>query len=505
MMDVQVKSGALTKMTGDLLIFTCFEGKVIRGAAASVDRKMAGELRKIVSSEGFKGVFLETILIRTKGAIGFQRLILLGLGKRSDITEDRFRQGMGKGVSLAQKIGATHLWVPCDLKAVGFASLHNTAQTIVEGLSLSLYRFDRLKTAKKSAKKIEGCTLLVPSRTQVSEAQEGARHGNIIAEGVHYVRDLCNLPANIVTPSYLAKEAETITSESGMEVEVLERSDIQKIGMGAFHAVTQGTAESPKFIYMSYRGAKGKKGKPVALIGKSVTFDTGGISLKPGERMEQMKYDMSGGATVLGVMKVIGRLKLPVDVIAFLPATDNMPSGSAVHPGDVVTTLSGKTVEVDNTDAEGRLCLADALSYAARYKPAVMIDLATLTGACVVALGQHAVGLMGNNDALIAEILAAGKETGEPLWQLPLWDVYFKQIEGEVADLKNVGGRAAGTITAGLFLKQFVEGIPWAHLDIAGTSWYSDGNHPYISKGATGVGLRLLVRYLMQQSKRKKR
>ncbi|MBN4054548.1 leucyl aminopeptidase [Nitrospira defluvii] len=505
MMEIKVKSGPVTTKKADILLLGYFEDEDPGGIFATIDRAMKGNIRKIIAVEGFKGNFLQTIMVRLEGRMGIERLLLIGLGKRKELTEDRVRQAMGRGSAAAQKIGLRRLLVYSDPKVLKKTTPRRLAQTVVEGLMLALYTFDRFKTEKPKMPMIEECVLLVPERTQIISAEKGALRGKIIAEGVHYVRDLCTLPSNIVTPSYLAKEAKAIADAGEMEIEVLERADIETLGMGSFQAVAQGTVEPPKFIVMVYRGTGGRKQRPVALIGKSVTFDTGGISLKPSADMGLMKYDMTGGATVLGVMKVLGQLRLPIDVVAILPATDNMPSGSAVHPGDVVTSLSGKTIEIDNTDAEGRLCLADALTYALRYKPTVMIDLATLTGACVVALGQHAIGLMGNNDQLISQIQSTGEETGERLWPLPLWEDYFNQIEGSIADLKNVGGRGAGTITAGLFLKQFVGDVPWVHLDIAGTSWYSDGRHPYIPKGATGVGLRLLTEYLTKLSKRKKR
>jgi len=502
-MEIIVKNGPIPKVEAELAVLGFFEGERMQSPLATIDRAMRGGLRKILSTEGFTGKFLQTILIRPDRPKGLKRLILVGLGKREEITEDRLRQAMGKGATAANAIGAHSIMLDCDTRFVGKGTVRELAQTFVEGVILSLYTLDRLKSGAVKDKPIKQCVLVVPEQKQVAQGEKGGAQGKVIAEAVHFVRDLCNLPSNIVTPSYLAQEAKAIADEGRMALTILERADAEKLGMGAYLAVARGTDEAPKFIVMEYKGTTGER--PIALIGKSVTFDTGGISLKPSERMEQMKYDMSGGATVLGVMKVISRLKLPVHVVAILPATDNMPSGSAVHPGDVVTALSGLTIEIDNTDAEGRLCLADALAYAARYKPRAMIDLATLTGACVVALGQHAIGMMGNQESLISEIKSAGEESGERLWQLPLWDDYFDQIKGEVADLKNVGGRGAGAITAGLFLKQFVGDIPWVHLDIAGTSWYSDAKHPYIPKGSTGIGVRLLVRYLIKQSKRKKR
>ncbi len=507
-MEITVTSGSLEKVSGECLVLGLFEGEGIRGPAASIDRAMEGGLKKILSSDGFEGKFLETILIRPTAPVGVKRLVLVGLGERGELSADRLRQAVGKGTSVAKKIGTTALLVHCDPKLLAKkGTVTELAQVLVEGVLLSLYRFDRFKSKEsknKEGKEIKSCTLIVPDEKLCVDAEQGGQAGKAIAEGVRYVRDLCNAPANIVTPGYLAKEATLLAEHDEVQVEILERANIKKLGMGAFHAVTLGTEEDPKFIVIEYRGSASLKSRPVALVGKAVTFDSGGISIKPSANMDQMKYDMSGGATVLGVMKVLVELKLPINVVALIPSTDNMPSGTAVHPGDVVTTLSGKTVQIDNTDAEGRLLLADALSYAARYKPTAMIDLATLTGACVIALGHHAIGLMGNNPALISRIQGAGEACGERLWPLPLWDEYFNQIEGDVADLKNVGGRSAGTITAGLFLKQFVGEIPWVHLDIAGTSWYSDARHAYIPKGATGIGVRLLINYLSASAKRKK-
>lgn len=507
-MEITTLGKKLDTLTGDCLILGVFENEGVRGPVSAIDRAMKGRLKTTLSSDGFKGKFLETILIRPSGPVGLNRIVLVGLGKREAVSSDRLRQAVGKGTSVAKKIGTTSLFVYCDPRLLSKkGAVLELAQTLVEGVILSQYRFDRFKSKSsknKDDKEILSCTLVVPDEKLCADAELGGQTGKAIAAGVHYVRDLCNSPANVVTPSYLAKEASLLAEQDGVKVDIFERADIEKFGMGAFNAVTLGTEEDPKFIVIEYQGSASKKSRPVALVGKAVTFDSGGISIKPSANMDQMKYDMSGGATVLGVMKTLVQLQLPINVVGLIPSTDNMPSGTAVHPGDVVTTLSGKTVQIDNTDAEGRLLLADALSYAARYKPTAMIDLATLTGACVIALGQHAIGLMGNNKTLVSKIQGAGEDCGERLWPLPLWDAYFNQIEGDVADLKNVGGRSAGTITAGLFLKQFVGEIPWVHLDIAGTSWYSDNRHAYIPKGATGIGVRLLIHYLSKSARRKK-
>ena len=503
-MEIKVKKGALAKERGEVLVLSHYEGEPPTDEVASVDKAIGGKIREVIASEEFTGKFLQTMVLWTDGKIASPRLLLLGLGKRSEITLDRIRQGMGKAATQVREMGLVQLSTQLHGKGLPRVSAHDLAEALVGGMLLGLYQFQTFKTDRQALpKEIRDCTLIDSDEKKIVDIQMGALRGKLIAESVNYVRDLCNTPANIVTPSRLAEEAKRIGSEYNIRVSVLERSDIEQLGMGAFLAVAKGTVEPPKFIVLEYEGAK-RKGRPVALIGKSVTFDSGGISLKPADNMEQMKYDMSGGATVLGTMKVAAQLKLPINLVGFLPATDNMPSGTAIHPGDVVTTLSGKTVEIINTDAEGRLCLADALAYALRHKPVAMIDLATLTGAVVVALGHHAMGLMGNDPRLISEIQAAGDETGERVWPLPLWDDYFNQIKSDVADLKNTGGRPGGTITAALFLKQFVGETPWVHLDIAGTSWNSDGGRPYIPKGSTGTGLRLLVQYLTNLSKRQK-
>lgn len=503
-MEIRVKKGALAKERGEILVLSHYEGESHTEEVAAIDKAIGGKIREVIASEEFAGKFLQTMVLRTDGKIATPRLLLLGLGKRADITLDRIRQGMGKAATQTREMGLGQLSTQLHGKGQLRVSAHDLAEAMVEGALLGLYQFQTFKTDRQSLpKEVRDCTLVDPDEKKIVDIQMGALRGKLIAESVNYVRDLCNTPSNIVTPSRLAEEAKRIGSEYNMKVTVLERSDIETLGMGAFLAVAKGTVEPPKFIVLEYEGAK-RKGRPVALIGKSVTFDSGGISLKPADNMEQMKYDMSGGATVLGTMKVAAQLQLPINLVGFLPATDNMPSGTAIHPGDVVTTLSGKTVEIINTDAEGRLCLADALAYALRHKPMAMIDLATLTGAVVVALGNHAIGLMGNSPNLISEIQKAGDDTGERVWPLPLWDEYFNQIKSDVADLKNTGGRPGGTITAALFLKQFVGETPWVHLDIAGTSWNSDGGRPYIPKGSTGTGLRLLVQYLTSLSRRRK-
>ena len=315
-----------------------------------------------------------------------------------------------------------------------------------------------------------------------------------VCDAVRMTRDLVSAPGNLATPAYLAEKALEIGGRYGMGCTILDRDELERLGMGALLAVGQGSQHPPRLVVMEYRGG-GDRSRPVVLVGKGITFDTGGISLKPGANMELMKHDMAGGAAVLGTMQAAAGLKLPVNLVGLVPLAENMPDGRAYKPGDVVTTMSGLTVEINNTDAEGRLILCDALHYAQRYKPALLLDLATLTGACIVALGHNATGALGNDPKLIKALARAGEATGERIWELPLWDEYGELMKSDIADLKNAGGPSAGTISAGWFLKQFVGTTRWVHLDIAGTAWEEKGRH-YLPKGATGVGVRLLVEYL---------
>jgi leucyl aminopeptidase len=301
-----------------------------------------------------------------------------------------------------------------------------------------------------------------------------------------------------MTPTRVAAEAKKIGRERNVRVKILERAQAERLGMGAFLGVARGSHEPPKFIVLEYTGSR-RNGKPVVIVGKTITFDTGGISLKPAENMEQMKADMTGGAEVLATVRAASRLRLPLHLIGILPATENMPGGRAIKPGDILTSLSGKTIEVQNTDAEGRLILADGLAYAARLKPAAVIDIATLTGACVVALGQFAIGMFGNDEPLKRSVREAGLKAGERVWEMPLWEEYFEQLKSDVADMRNIGGRGGGMITAALFLSKFTGDHPWVHLDIASTDW-SERERAYIPKGPTGIGTRLLIQYLIDQS-----
>jgi leucyl aminopeptidase len=372
-------------------------------------------------------------------------------------------------------------------------SVAEASQAIAEGLAQGAWQFNEMKRRDEDSKKpqLDRVDILISDST--NDSGEGRRLGEAIGAGQTFARSIQVLPGNVCTPSYLANVARELAQRHGFEITVLDRSAITKEKMGALLSVAQGSAEEPRFIALEYKGAEGA---PVVLVGKGVTFDTGGISIKPAQNMEDMKYDMSGAAAVLGTFEALGRLKPKVHVVGLIPSTENMPSGTAVKPGDVVTSHLGKTIEVINTDAEGRLILCDALSYARRYRPAAVLDIATLTGAIVVALGHTAAGVMGNDDQLVEEVRAAGERAGERVWPLPLWEDYRDLMKSDIADVKNSGGRPAGSISAGWFLREFVDGFPWAHLDIAGTA-YTDRDEPTRVKGPTGMGVRLFTEFVL--------
>ncbi len=337
-------------------------------------------------------------------------------------------------------------------------------------------------------------TLLADNQAQIREAEAAIRTAEAICRGVCLARDLVNEPGNVKSPEFLAEQARRIAGEVGLKCTVLGLAELAQEGFGALLGVAQGSVREPRLIALEYRGGS-SDAQPVALIGKGVVFDAGGISLKPAEKMDEMKMDMAGAATVLGTILSAALMKLPVNLVGIIPAVENLPSGSAIRPGDILTSLSGRTIEVLNTDAEGRLILADALTFAQRFQPRVVIDLATLTGACIIALGHHATAILGSHEGLIRQLIRAGEKSGERLWQLPLWEDYAGQLKSEIADVKNIGGRPAGTITAAAFLQKFAGETAWAHLDIAGTAW-EDKGRPYTPRGGTGVGVRLLLDYL---------
>jgi leucyl aminopeptidase len=501
-MKIHVKQGRQSQEPSEVTLIGHFEGeKELGEIARGLDKGLIAQIKELIKSGEFEGKHLQLSLVHARARTPVKRILMVGLGKRKDCTLEKIRQSMGKAAQSVRDLGLSSFCtslITTGLKGISPAEI---AQTMVEGTLLGLYQFNVYKTeGRDSVKSIQEFTLLDENGRRLNEIRKGIQLGQILAEATNLARDLGNYPSNYITPTRLAEMAQGIAGELGLECEVLEKSQLEALGMGAFLGVAKGSQEPAKFIILKYQGLlkdqRVKGVRPIALVGKTITFDTGGISIKPSEKMEQMKYDMMGGAAVMCAIKAAAQIKLPVNVVGFLPATENMPSGSAMKPGDVVKTLSGKTVEVINTDAEGRLILADALTYATRYRPTAIVDLATLTGACTVALGYHAIGLLGNHTGLLDAIKKAAQTTGERVWELPLWEEYYEQIKSDVADIKNVGGRGGGTITAAAFLSKFVGDYPWAHLDIASTAW-AEENRPYTPKGVTGIGVRLLVNFLM--------
>ncbi|MDQ3864038.1 MAG: leucyl aminopeptidase [Actinomycetota bacterium] len=455
-------------------------------------QNLGEDAARVVSGGDFGGKADETALLYGQRDFA-PRLLLVGLGERDLFTPEKLRRAAAIAARRARTLKLES--AAFSLPALPEMGTKEVARTVAEGAGLGLYRFDRHKSATNDRDLQE--FWLVADERALEEAREGAELGWRVAEGTVLARDLANEPSNVATPEYLAEMARTIADKYGMELDVLDRGGIEEEGLTGLATVGRSASNEPRFIVLEHR--RGGDWAPIVLVGKAVTFDSGGISIKPSAGMEDMKFDMSGGAVVLGAMEAAGALDLALNIVALVPATENLPGGDAFKPGDVLRMHSGNTVEIVTTDAEGRLILADALSYARRYEPSSVVDCATLTGACVVALGRHASGLMGNDEDLMAELQTAGETTGEKAWPLPLFDEYTEQIKGDTADIKNSGGREGGALTAGAFLKEFAD-YPWAHLDVAGTA-YGKKDDAYTTKGATGVPARLLIEFLIGRTR----
>lgn len=471
----------------DALVVGVYEGeRPESGALKEIDRRSGGVLSSIIETGEFTGKSGETAYLHNPGDMKARRLLLMGAGRLSEFNADVVRRMAGTAARLLR-----------SKKARRFAFLRRSqlplgqsAQAAVEGALLSLYEPDRYHTSDKSESSIEEM-ILATTEGDTGELRRGIERGRVVAEAANFAREIINEPANVMTPAELARRAAAVAGDAGLAFDALDEARMKELGMGALLGVAQGSDEPPRLIVLRYTSEEPST-ETVAIVGKGITFDTGGISIKPSEGMEKMKYDMAGGATTIGAMRAIAAIKPKVNVIGLIPATENMPSGRAQRPGDVVHSMSGKTIEVINTDAEGRLILADALTYARQLGATRIVDLATLTGAVSIALGDVYVAVLGNDQRWVDEVIEAGRRAGEKIWQLPLDREYRDQIKSEIADLKNVGGRKAGTITAGYFLREFVDETPWAHLDIAGTAW-NDSTKPYLAVGPTGVGVRTLV------------
>ncbi len=473
------------------LVVGCFETIAESPFLPELDSALHGAVSALYAQKEFAGGPNTTKIVHTCGRLPVERLLLVGLGKPGELTAERLRQGAG---SAAQALRGARLTTAASLLHLAGLPADEAVTATVVGLQLGGSGFSRYKTGKDEAKPLSAITLLMTEKQGAKTAKGMIAEAEALCRGVRLARDLVSLPGNEATPAYMAGKALELADLAGVGCVVLEQAELEELGMGGVLAVGKGSKHPPRFVILEYQG--GRPGDhPVVLVGKGVTFDSGGISLKPREGMERMKDDMAGAAAVLGTVQAAAELSLPVNVVGLVPLVENMPDGGAYKPGDIVTTLAGRTVEINNTDAEGRMILCDALHYAQRYRPAALIDLATLTGACLVALGDQASGMMGTDEGLKRSLVRAGEATGERVWELPLWEEYGEAMKSDVADLKNAGGRWAGTVSAGWFLKQFVGDARWAHLDIAGTAWEEKGR-PYVPKGATGVGVRLLVDYL---------
>lgn len=494
-MEFTVKNVGPENHASTCLAVGVFTKQQLSPSARLLDQASGGALSAILQRGDLAGKIGQTLLLHNVADLACERLLLVGCGEQGELNEGVYRKIITQAIKAISHTGATEaslFLTELDIKDRDIAWKIRHA---VEAVEAALYRFDRLKSGKNEAPRpLRQCLLPVADQAHIARAETAVAQGKAISGGVALARDLGNLPGNICTPTYLAEQAQALGKNGAIKTVILDEAEMQKLGMGALLSVSRGSRQPAKLIIMEYMGGPAGTA-PVALVGKGLTFDAGGISIKPAAAMDEMKYDMCGGASVIGALKAAAELKLPLNVVGIVPSSENLPDGDANKPGDIVTSMSGQTIEILNTDAEGRLILCDALTYTERYQPAVVIDVATLTGACVVALGHHASGLMGNNDELIHDLLSAGRYAHDRAWQLPLWEEYQEQLDSNFADMANVGGRHGGALIAACFLSRYTKKFKWAHLDVAGTAWKSGKE-----KGATGRPVPLLTTYLIQRS-----
>ncbi|MCK5716699.1 MAG: leucyl aminopeptidase [Thiomargarita sp.] len=496
-MEFNIKSGHPEKQRTACIILGIYEPRRLSEIAKRIDKVSDGYLSSILRRGDLEGFPGQSLLLHNVPGTLADRVLLIGCGRERELGDMQYRNIISSAIRILQETGS--LEAVCYLTELNVRS-RGTAWRIRQAIEMAhaaLYVFDQLKTIKQNTRRhLRKIVFSVTSRRELGLAEQANREAQKISEGVKLAKDLGNLPPNICTPTYLADQAKILCSlHENLSCKVLLEKHLEKQGLNALLAVSKGSIQAPRLIILEYQ-ASPTKDAPFVLVGKGVTFDSGGLSLKPAKDMDEMKFDMSGAAAVLGTISAAAELQLPINIVGIIPAVENLPGGKAVKPGDIVTSLSGQTIEILNTDAEGRLILSDALTYAERYKPAAVIDIATLTGACVIALGKHAHGLLSNHNPLTNDLINAGKFSGDQAWELPLWDEYQEQIDSRFADLANIGGREAGTITAACFLSRFTRKYRWAHLDIAGTAWLSDKKE----KGATGRPVPLLTQYLIEQS-----
>jgi len=493
--EVKAVTGDINEISADVVIINLFEG-VSRpgGATGVVDQAMDGLITQLIADGEIKGKLYETTLIHTMGKIAGKRILVVGLGKQEKLSLDLLRSIAAVAARASRKAGAKRVATIIHGTGAGGFEVEKASQAITEGTILGLYRFRKHMAKDDEDRDINEFVIIQRDKDTIEQVQRGVSVGKIMAEATSLARDMVNEPANKMTPTDMASIAKAIADEYGLDIEVVEREEMERLGMGGLLGVAQGSTQLPKFIILKYHGNSSKPA--IALVGKGLTFDSGGISIKPSERMHEMKGDMSGGAAVITAMKAIAQLKPAINVTGIVPAVENLPDGAAYKPGDVLVAMNGKTIEVLNTDAEGRLALADALSYAVKENLSPIIDIATLTGACHIALGDFCSGIFGYDQNIIDAVIKAGEEVGERHWQLPMYEEYKEQNKSDIADIKNTGGRYGGAITAAQFLGEFSGDTPWAHLDIAGT-FMMDKERGYLVKGATGVGVRTLVNFVL--------
>jgi leucyl aminopeptidase len=495
--EFSIKSGSPEKQRTACVVVGVFEPRKLSLPAELIDNAARGYLSELLRRGDMEGKAGTTLLLHKVPGMEADRVLLVGLGKEREFRETEYRNAIAAAVRTLNETGGFDGTLYLTELAVKKRDVAWRVRQAVMTAEETLYRFDQMKSKKDEVRRpLRKLTFCVERRSELAAAEQALLEGQAIAAGMQTMKNLANLPGNVCTPTYLAEQARALASEHGLEAEVLGREEMERLGMNALLAVAKGSNEPPQFIIVKYRGGKASD-KPIVLVGKGVTFDTGGISLKPPQDMDEMKFDMSGAASVLATIKAAALMKLPLNVIAVVPTVENMPGGNATRPGDIVTSLSGQTIEILNTDAEGRLILCDALTYVERFEPECVIDVATLTGACVIALGHVASGLMANHDGLARELLEAGNAAWDRAWQLPLFEDYQEQLKSNFADFGNIGGRPAGTITAACFLSRFTKKYDWAHLDIAGTA-YKSGKE----KGSTGRPVPLLTHFLLERAAR---
>ncbi|HKG21781.1 MAG TPA: leucyl aminopeptidase [Blastocatellia bacterium] len=502
-MEVRADSGNFYDVEADALVVMIYEGeKAGEGTLKELDERSDGMLSELLSSDEMRGKQGDMVYVHRPGNIRARRLLLVGAGKRDDFSFDTVRKVAGSAARFLRGKSARTMAILRRSQL----DLGNSVQAAVEGVLIALFEPDMYKTENKEERRIDELIIVAATPGMEESLARGVERGRIIGEAVNFARELSNEPSSALTPSELAERARETATRYGLDIDVLDEARMKELGMGALLGVARGSDEPAKLIVLRYTPDEaepmGNDEDVIAIVGKGITFDSGGISIKPAEGMEKMKYDMSGAAAALAAMRAIAQLKPRINVIGLMPATENMPSGRAYKPGDVLRAMSGKTIEVINTDAEGRVILADAITYARKLGATKIIDLATLTGAVAIALGTINVAIMGNDQAFIDEMREAGREVGERLWQLPMDEEYREMIKSEIADIKNSAGRYAGTITAAFFLSEFAEDSPWIHFDIAGTAWENE-RKPYMAKGPTGVGIRTLVNYVCNHAAKK--